>query len=91
MASTADKLPGGRHGLFIPFSRRAPQFAWCDWDLRDYHDHGGPIKPVRYHTPPQDRTTLDLQAMYDAAIALKYAAYNRRCATWSFVLVLMYR
>jgi hypothetical protein len=58
--------------LVIPFSRRHPDFAWTPWDLRDFNEDNGPIKPVDFETDPQSRTTLKLQAMYDEAARLEY-------------------
>ena len=56
----------------IPFSRRAPEFAWTGWDLRDFNAGTGPIKPVETGGDPQLRTTLNLQAMYDEALRTNY-------------------
>ena len=66
------RCPGGRDGLVIPFSRRAPEFAWTGWDLRDFNAGTGPIKPVKVGGDPQSRTTLNLQAMYDEALRTNY-------------------
>ena len=67
------RCPGGKDGLYIPFERRAPDFNWTAWDLRDFHAYGGAIKPLDVHVDPQTRTTLKLKAMYAEAVRTSYS------------------